>query len=1489
MGADDGCAPPRWLGWRSAQAAALVIGLAQCGHGQVMSQHDFRLGALFPIFQSDGTLDNAGVQRLHGALLAIRELNDKGDGLYDEVLPDVEVKLTLHDTMRDPAQGFRGAMQLAQRPFANSGVHAYLGAASSGVTKQVSLLSTELGMPQISYSSTAADLSDAERYPLLMRTPMSDAHQANAMADVVAHFGWDTVATIASTSYYGQSGMKAFRDAALVLGIDVGVAQNFHPGSQVQMQTALQDIKTSGLRIVVAFCEHGDAFELLRQAHTVELAGNSSDVQWILPDSVASNFHPPPDLDPDALSGLLSFLPSHPVTPGTIGFVERFLAQQNAGTLAADAQEAPPLTAECSNLLDDGRGVPLLHVAYADGQDFRCVGLNFSTFGGNEDNINSYAPMAYDAVLTLAYGLHALVGRNGVTERDTMLAELDAAGTISADPSGERRKDLGQQLFDSMINVTFEGATGPVRFNQGQTALDAEGRIQADSYRGDRTGLGGYKIWQYPVRSDALVLQEVGNWTAIGNRVLVSNRITWATGDGLRPESRNCGIDGTLCSRWFGDARPWCDTNTSRCAATPTHACVSTLAVNPTNLTSYMPLERPERGWPPATAAGMCERFLPPESDVCCRPKDEAATDWLLATFQNFERLFGQCDNCLDNMRRWACQQICDERNVRFQPLAVLDGDTSTVVDTAVTGQVCNNYCDTLYLSCKTVEWKDSIEFIYSGSAHDWTAVDESVDDESDDVVDRSAPAERFCADVLDVDVLPMQCSAGPAVSCQSMPDPHADPGVVYFHESRICTPTSGQTEVFCLSSNAHSELGLIATMLCGTLVLAAVIGEFLHGLHGKFRDLLPNASVTLVLSVILGVVIEFVVSPYEQEHSGTHHAADFAQFNKETFSFLLLPIIIFSSAFNMEHTGMLFFTLRLWRIMFFAFFGTLIALLFTGGLILFLDGHIGFFRDPISMSEAMMFGSLISAVDPVSTLATFQSLGVEPRIYALIYGEAILNDAVAIVAFKVFSTIAEGFSLTDAVYQTAYISLGSVAIGFGLGLSITLVFKFHGTGPPGSSKQGLASKAMSWNHKRKSRRNVATSDNDQTGGPKTGGSTNPAIDDKSSESTGPDEHIHHGETEPHSQEEIHHLAMHDAMIFFFASLCCYYVAEMLHCSGIITALVAGLICNRYAIENLSIEARQYSRSTLTILSELCDELIMASIGVSFVTYLRVFPALFSVVATVLVLLSRGISVFPLTALWNACVERKAKKAKQQNRLYFKEEALVPLQHSMMMLAGGLRGAVALALVMAMPSSKFEVFASATLFIIMFTNVVLGGATTSVIAALGVHSKMAGNMTAEDTEFTLNEERTVLKWYDLERRWLPFLRLDIDLEQRDRELLKRRLQLAAASAHDTWRDLTHQVVESKGSARSDASGNRELDFDNTREAEQPPTVGVGVEHETQPQPEVQPQPEPQPEPDLDSSAAEAEARSAAAMDLLMPMNENSTDNPIVGGSKFDEL
>ncbi len=92
---------------------------------------------------------------------------------------------------------------------------------------------------------------------------------------------------------------------------------------------------------------------------------------------------------------------------------------------------------------------------------------------------------------------------------------------------------------------------------------------------------------------------------------------------------------------------------------------------------------------------------------------------------------------------------------------------------------------------------------------------------------------------------------------------------------------------------------------------------------------------------------------------------------------------------------------------------------------------------------EALMFGSLISAVDPVATLSIMGNpeLNCDPLLYALVFGESVLNDAVAIVLFKTFMSFydsGEAFSrstIPSVMLEFGVVSIGSVVVGVGIAL----------------------------------------------------------------------------------------------------------------------------------------------------------------------------------------------------------------------------------------------------------------------------------------------------------------------------------------------------------------------------------------------------------------------------------------------------------------------
>lgn len=82
-----------------------------------------------------------------------------------------------------------------------------------------------------------------------------------------------------------------------------------------------------------------------------------------------------------------------------------------------------------------------------------------------------------------------------------------------------------------------------------------------------------------------------------------------------------------------------------------------------------------------------------------------------------------------------------------------------------------------------------------------------------------------------------------------------------------------------------------------------------------------------------------------------------------------------------------------------FAIPGTMISFGVIGGII-YAVGLLNW-SYPLSLSESMVFGSFLSATDPVATLAIFQALNVDSTLYMLVLGESILNDAVAIILYR--------------------------------------------------------------------------------------------------------------------------------------------------------------------------------------------------------------------------------------------------------------------------------------------------------------------------------------------------------------------------------------------------------------------------------------------------------------------------------------------------------
>ena len=256
-----------------------------------------------------------------------------------------------------------------------------------------------------------------------------------------------------------------------------------------------------------------------------------------------------------------------------------------------------------------------------------------------------------------------------------------------------------------------------------------------------------------------------------------------------------------------------------------------------------------------------------------------------------------------------------------------------------------------------------------------------------------------------------------------------------------------------------HGEEGEEMTLSLATLVLSIMLVCYIivGPLLKQFRiKILRPSGVIMILGIILTLLTK-MVNPDSTFFKGF-------QFNNSFFFTFILPLIIFSSAYNSKIEAIL----KYFRyILLFSISGTILSFIFMSLITYYLNGRKFFTTNvasedgtiikiqPINLSltEILQFCAAISASDSVISLS-FLMEDNEPKLNAISLGDSILNNAVAISLFNSVYDISQkeknlSFSLSFYILvKCILIFLLSLIIGIAVGLfhSKFLVFmkKFH-------------------------------------------------------------------------------------------------------------------------------------------------------------------------------------------------------------------------------------------------------------------------------------------------------------------------------------------------------------------------------------------------------------------------------------------------------------
>ncbi|XP_062922799.1 sodium/hydrogen exchanger 5 [Mobula hypostoma] len=218
--------------------------------------------------------------------------------------------------------------------------------------------------------------------------------------------------------------------------------------------------------------------------------------------------------------------------------------------------------------------------------------------------------------------------------------------------------------------------------------------------------------------------------------------------------------------------------------------------------------------------------------------------------------------------------------------------------------------------------------------------------------------------------------------------------------------------------------------------ILVASLAKILFHLSSKVTTVVPESCLLILLGLGLGGIV--LAAAKKPEY----------QLEPDTFFLFLLPPIVLDSGYFMP--SRLFFD-NFGAILMYAVIGTLWNSFATGTALWGIK--LAGLMDPkveAGLLEFLLFGSLISAVDPVAVIAVFEEVHVNETLFIIVFGESLLNDAITVVLYKMFNSFTtigidniQAVDYIKGLGSVFVVSLGGTAVGITFAFLLALISRF--------------------------------------------------------------------------------------------------------------------------------------------------------------------------------------------------------------------------------------------------------------------------------------------------------------------------------------------------------------------------------------------------------------------------------------------------------------
>lgn len=226
------------------------------------------------------------------------------------------------------------------------------------------------------------------------------------------------------------------------------------------------------------------------------------------------------------------------------------------------------------------------------------------------------------------------------------------------------------------------------------------------------------------------------------------------------------------------------------------------------------------------------------------------------------------------------------------------------------------------------------------------------------------------------------------------------------------------------------------AYKLLGIVLVLIVCGWMKSLLRIARIQWIPDAGACIIVGAVVGGILRLAQTNLVQDK--------LLAFDNDLFLQIMLPPIIFQASISIDKRA---FRRDLFPILAFAVVGTGFSAVAIGYITHSLSSIGG--GEGLPLLDSLLFGALMSSIDPVATLGILSSVGVSQgdTLYTLIFGESLLNDGVAIVLFESLvrhmgdASVVDQATVQDTLFHFTFVTFGSILCGVLCGVCCTWYF----------------------------------------------------------------------------------------------------------------------------------------------------------------------------------------------------------------------------------------------------------------------------------------------------------------------------------------------------------------------------------------------------------------------------------------------------------------